>query len=282
MIYKELGKSGERIPAIGLGSWKLGVNQEQEIEALKAGIEAGARYIDTAEIYGTEPLVGKAIEEEGKVFLATKVWKTNLHYDDVIKACDRSLKALNVKVIDLYQIHWPNPSIPIKETMKAMEKLVDDGKIRYIGVSNFSKDRVIEAQNALSKYDIVSDQVEYSLLVRDPEKELLKFCQDNDITLIAYSPLGHGELFNDKNRKLIDELSKIGSRYNKTVAQVALNWLIKKKNVVTIPKGSIKTHVLEDVGAADFMLSDEDEKLIDDISKNFRKETIASQYGISV
>lgn len=282
MITKTLGKTDTKIPAIGIGSWQLGVNPEQEIEAIKAGIDAGAKYIDTAEVYNTEQLVGKAISGRKDVFIATKVWSTHLQYDEVIRACDRSLKNLGVKTVDLYQIHWPNPSISISETMKAMEKLVEDGKIRYIGVSNFPKNLLVEAQNSLSKYDIVSDQVEYSLLVRDPEKELLPFCQENKVTLIAYSPLGHGELFDPKNKELLQSLERIGEKYNKTAVQVSLNWLIKKENVVTIPKASTKEHMLENTSSADFMLSAEDEAKISEIAEKFHKQTTASKFGVKI
>lgn len=172
MELKELGGSGEKIPAIGIGTWKMGVDRKAEVAALGAGIAAGSRFVDTAEIYGTEHIVAEALRGKSGVFVATKVWPNHLHYDDVIKACDRSLAQLGVKSIDLYQIHWPNYKVPIEETMAAMEKLVDDGKIRHIGVSNFSAKEMQEARAAMKRYDIVSNQVEFSILVRDAEKSL--------------------------------------------------------------------------------------------------------------
>jgi diketogulonate reductase-like aldo/keto reductase len=273
--YKELGKTGEKIPALGLGTWGIGgfsypdySNDELAIEIIRFAVEVGMNFIDTAEMYGaghSEELVGEAIKGiREKVFIATKVLPTNFRYEDVIKACERSLRRLKTSYIDLYQLHWPNPSIPIKETMRAMEKLVNEGKIRYIGISNFSVEETIEAMNALSKYEIVSNQVEYSLLVRDIEKDLLDFCRKNKITVIAYSPLARGDLLKGKYYEF---LSKIGKKYNKTAAQVALNWLIIKENVVAIPKAFSKTKIVENMGAYGWKLSDEDLKTIDEFFK---------------
>jgi diketogulonate reductase-like aldo/keto reductase len=273
--YKELGKTGEKIPALGLGTWGIGgfsypdySNDELAIEIIRFAVEIGMNFIDTAEMYGaghSEELVGEAIKGiREKVFIATKVLPTNFRYEDVIKACERSLRRLKTSYIDLYQLHWPNPSIPIKETMRAMEKLVNEGKIRYIGISNFSVEETVEAMNALSKYEIVSNQVEYSLLVRDIEKDLLDFCRKNKITVIAYSPLARGELLKGKYYEF---LSKIGKKYNKTAAQVALNWLIIKENVVAIPKAFSKAKIVENMGAYGWKLSDEDLKTIDEFFK---------------
>jgi diketogulonate reductase-like aldo/keto reductase len=273
--YKELGKTGEKIPALGLGTWGIGgfsypdySNDELAIEIIRFAVEIGMNFIDTAEMYGaghSEELVGEAIKGiRDKVFIATKVLPTNFRYEDVIKACERSLRRLKTSYIDLYQLHWPNPSIPIEETMRAMERLANEGKIRYIGISNFSVEETIEAMNALSKYEIVSNQVEYSLLVRDIEKDLLDFCRKNKITVIAYSPLARGELLKGKYYEF---LSKIGKKYNKTAAQVALNWLIIKENVVAIPKAFSKAKIVENMGAYGWKLSDEDLKAIDEFFK---------------
>jgi diketogulonate reductase-like aldo/keto reductase len=273
--YKELGKTGEKIPALGLGTWGIGgfsypdySNDELAIEIIRFAVEVGMNFIDTAEMYGaghSEELVGEAIKGiRDKVFIATKVLPTNFRYEDVIKACERSLRRLKTSYIDLYQLHWPNPSVPIKETMRAMERLANEGKIRYIGISNFSVEETIEAMNALSKYEIVSNQVEYSLLVRDIEKDLLEFCRKNKITIIAYSPLARGELLKGKYYEV---LSKIGKKYNKTAAQVALNWLIIKENVTAIPKAFSKAKIVENMGAYGWKLSDEDLKTIDEFFK---------------
>jgi len=252
MKYVELGKTGEKVPAIGFGTWKLG---NEGIDAIKKSIELGANFIDTAEMYGNEAIVGRAIKG-ADAFIATKVSPHHLHYEDVIKACNTSAQLLGVKQIDLYQIHWPNPAIPIKETMKAMEKLVDEGKIRYIGVSNFSLNELEEAQSAMSKYDIVSNQVEYNIMVREIEDDLIPFCRKENITVIAYSPLARGAIF--KEKKVYRLLNELAGKYGRSIAQISLNYLIANGGVVAIPKASGIPHVEENVGAADFTISKED------------------------
>ena len=173
MDLQELGGTGERIPDVGLGTWAYTGGSEP----LRRGVELGAFLIDTAEAYRTEDAVGAAIEGiRGDVFVATKVSPSHFRRRDVHRACDESLKRLNVDVIDLYQLHWPNDRIPIAETMGAMEELVEAGKVRYIGVSNFSVQEMEEAQAALAKSRIASNQVEYSLTERSIEPDVLPYC----------------------------------------------------------------------------------------------------------
>lgn len=253
----ELGRTGEKVPVLGLGTWKLGADPEQEIEALETGFKLGM-FVDTAEMYGTEPLVGKALEGEKKVFVATKVSPDHFHHDDVIKACDRSLKGLNVKQIDLYQLHWPNTRIPIEETMGAMEELVKQGKIRYIGVSNFSVEEMKAAQAVMKRNEIVSNQVEYSILVRNIEKDVLDYCKKNKMTVIAYSPLVSGRMFNKKNENLLKLISEIGRKYGMSPAQIALAWVLSKENVVAIPRTGSKEHVIENAKSANVKLDKAD------------------------
>ena len=187
MEYRELGNTGEMVPEIGLGTWKYRGGSEP----LQKGIDLGANLIDTAEMYKTEDAVGAAIKgRRSEVFLATKVLGSNLRRDAVMRAAETSLSLLDEDILDLYQIHWSNPSIPISETMGAMEELVDQGMVRYIGVSNFSVIEMQEAQQVMTKYPIVSNQVLYNLKRRDIERELIPYCVDNHITIIAYTPLG--------------------------------------------------------------------------------------------
>lgn len=258
------------ISSIGMGTWGIGGfsapdyrYDEVAIKALRYGIELGITLIDTAEMYGaghSEEVVGMAIKGlREKVFIATKVWYTNLKYDDVLRSAEKSLKRLQIDAIDLYQVHWPNPHIPLSETMKAMEKLVLDGKVRFIGVSNFSVKLMEEARAALSKIDIVSNQVEYSLLSREVENDILPYCERESITLIAYSPLGRGNILNDPRSKILREIAK---KYNKTPAQVALNWLISKNPVVAIPKAINLSHIKENANATGWRLSNEDLELL--------------------
>ncbi|MCW6160333.1 MAG: aldo/keto reductase [Candidatus Micrarchaeales archaeon] len=271
MIFKTLGRTREKVPAIGMGTWQLDTNSET-LAALKKGLELGDNFIDTAEIYGTEKLVGEAIMRRDDIFIASKVWPSHFDYDNVIKACDASLKRLGVKCIDLYQLHWPNYTIPIEETMSAMEHLQKEGKIRHIGVSNFSVKEFQEAQACLSHSDIVSNQVEYSIIMREPEEDgVLDFCRRERVTLIAYSPFGSGALFNAKRKPFLDALAAFGNKNGLTPAQAALAWLISKEPVVAIPKASTEKHVLENIAAMDHGLKIEGIDEIERISGRFRK-----------
>ncbi len=277
MRLKELGNTKEKIPEIGIGTWKMGPNPEQEKLAIKAALKTGMRFIDTAEMYGSEWIVGDAIKGEKDIFIATKVSPNHFRHNDLINSCNNSLAELKIKQIDLYQLHWPNHSIPIQETMRAMEELVDLGKIRHIGVSNFTVSEFKAAQESMKRYEIVSNQVEYSILVRDIENELLDFCNRNKITLIAYSPFARGALFEPKNVNTLQLLERIGKSHSKTVPQVALNWLIAKRSVVAIPKASDRAHVLENAGASGWKLTKKEERELD--SLNERKRPLAGFFA---
>ena len=265
MEYRRLGKTGEEISVIGMGTWRMGSTQSskerlEQIDSLRRGIELGMNVIDTAEFYGdgrAEQLVAEAIKDRrDSVFIATKVWPNHLHHDDVLEACHRSLQRLGVRQIDLYQIHWPNPRIPIRETMSAMEKLVRDGLIKYLGVSNFSVEQTREAQDALTKSELVSNQMEYSLTQRVIERNVLPYCEKERITLIAYSPLGSGSI----PTSLIPQT--ILNEYHLTPAQVALNWVTFREGVVAIPKSAKRGHTEENAKALSVRLTEEDYKLI--------------------
>lgn len=269
MISKQLGSTGEKVPAIGIGTWKLGINPEEEVKAIRDGISHGMRLIDTAEMYHTEQIVADAIRSEKGVFVATKVSPNHFSHDDVIKACNQSLKNLGVKTIDLYQLHWPNPSIPIAQTMGAMEQLVKDGKIRHIGVSNFSVDELKEAQGVMKSNEIVSNQLEYSIFARTIEDEILPYCQKERITVIAYSPLARGELY-AKGTSAFDALSAIAKKKGRSISQIALNWLISKPNVIAIPKASSHEHMVENSNSCDFKLDGEDLEKIDSLKTDFK------------
>jgi diketogulonate reductase-like aldo/keto reductase len=258
--YKPLGNTGVQIPEIGLGTW----GYHGGVEPLRRGLDAGALFIDTAESYGdAETVVREAIAGiRDRVFLASKVSMHNLRHDDLKKAAEGSLKRLGVSHIDLYQIHQPNPEIPIAESLGAMEQLVDEGKIRYIGVSNFNLEQLKEACSLAHKHPIVANQVRYNLGDRTIEAGLLQYCQENKITVIAYSPLAR-EL-----SRLIDcdpngVLSQIAKETGRSIAQIAINWCLCKNGVVAIPKGSSVEHVLENCAASGWRLSDEHLALLD-------------------
>jgi diketogulonate reductase-like aldo/keto reductase len=256
-----------------MGTWGMGggmrpdpSRDSEAIEALRLGLDLGMTLVDTAEMYGaghSEEVVSKALEGWRKpVFVASKVSPSHFAHDDLLRSARKSLERLGMKRMDLYQLHWPNSRIPISETMKAMEKLVRDGLVRYIGVSNFSVDQMKEAQAALSKEEIVSNQVEYSLVDRAVEEEILPYCEREKITLIAYSPLGQGRIGRGRGGpfKVIDE---VAARLGKTRSQVALNWLLQHESVIVIPKASDKKHVTENAEASGWKLSDRDFQEID-------------------
>ena len=260
MEYKELADTGVRLPEIGLGTWEY----EGGVEPLRRGIALGASLLDTAEVYGTEHIVGEAIKDiRDRVFVATKVSPSHFKRADLLMAADKSLQRLRTGHIDLYQLHWPNYALPIEETIAAMEELVDMGKVRFIGVCNFSVADLKRAQGALTKYRIVSNQVSYSLVNRSIEEVgLLRYCQMNRITVIAYSPLARG-MHNIKRKDRIGILARVMAMAGKTEAQVALNWCISKDGVIAIPKATSINHVIENCNASGWRLSADQIRLVE-------------------
>jgi diketogulonate reductase-like aldo/keto reductase len=211
--------------------------------------------VDTAEIYGSEPLVAEAIAQvkREEVFLATKVWPFHLHRDSLIRALEKSLGRLKTSYVDLYQVHWPSGRVPISETMGAMEEMVRAGKVRYVGVSNFNLKQTEAANSALPKSQLAAVQLDYSLIHREVENEILPYCQANGIALLAYFPLGHGKLVSDSR------IVSLASKYGKTNSQVALRWLAQKRGVFPIPRASSAVHVQENAGGGGWELTHEDE-----------------------
>ncbi len=265
MEHRELGKTGEKVPTIGIGTWMMGNTSTKgewstQVAALQRGIELGMTLLDTAESYGdgkAERLVGEAVQgRRESVFIATKVSPSHLRYDDVLEACNRSLQRLGTKHVDLYQVHWPNSAIPIGETMKAMEVLVRGGKVRYIGVSNFSVQEMKDAQDSLSKTELVSDQVEYSATAREAERHIIPYCEKEKLTVIAYSPLSRGNIPVNAIPKTLSQ------RYQMTPAQVVLNWLTHRESVIAIPKAAHVEHIDENAKSVDRRFAPEDYMLL--------------------
>lgn len=259
MYAEELGQTGVLIAEVGLGTW----NYHAGPGPLRRGLDAGALFIDTAESYGTEPVVREAMEGlRDRVFLATKVSPQNFRPADFRNSVDSSLQRLGTDVIDLLQLHEPNPSIPIEETMGEMADLIEAGKIRFAGVSNFSVVQLQDAQKALGRYPIVSNQVRYNLIDRTIEKDLLPYCQANHVTVIAYCPLARGlnRIRDCDPNGVIDELAQMTGR---SPAQIVLNWCLCKEGVVAIPKGNSEEHILDNCGAAGWRLSAEEIALLD-------------------
>jgi len=244
-----------------MGTWRIGTYASQneraeQLNAIRKGIELGINLIDTAEIYGngrSEELVGEAIKGmRDSAFIATKVASGHLRHDDVIAACESSLRHLGIRQIDLYQVHWPNPSVPIAETMGAMEELARSGRIRHIGVSNFSVRQTSEAKEALGDFDIVSNQVEYSLAERRVEEDILPYCKKQHLTLIAYSPLARGAI----PQAAVPE--NILEKYKMTPAQAMLNWVTREPEVVAIPKAGTVAHMEENAKAVSLRMTREE------------------------
>ena len=251
MEYRELGRTGERVSTIGMGTWRFGSYQSAEERAsqadvLRRGVELGINHVDTAEMYAggrSEEVVGEAARGlRSNMFIASKVAPGHLRHDDVIRACRASLQRLGTTYIDLYQVHWPDRRVPIKETMSAMEELVKLGAVRYIGVSNFSVAETEDARAALKANELVSNQVEYSLINRFAEEEILPYCEREKLTLIAYSPLARGNIAGSIP-------SRILGKYEMTPAQVMLNWVTRSDHVVAIPKAADVSHLQENAGS---------------------------------
>jgi diketogulonate reductase-like aldo/keto reductase len=234
-----------------MGTWRIGAfsspdERASQVAAIEKGIELGINLVDTAEMYASgrsEEVVRDAVKHIRKdVFLATKVSPGNLRHDDVIEACKGSLRRLGTSYVDLYQVHWPNPSIPIRETMSAMEQLVREGLVRYIGISNFNISETDEARAALPKSEIVSNQVEYSLTNRYVEPEILPYCVREKMTLIAYSPLARGNIPDSIPKAILQ-------KYKMTPAQAMLNWVTRDEQVVAIPKATNPVHLEENASS---------------------------------
>ena len=272
MERKPLGSSGVMVPEIGLGTWRYAGGPEP----LRRGVQLGANLIDTAEMYRTEDAVGAAIAGiRDQVFVATKVLGSNLRYDAVLQAADRSLRLLAVDKIDLYQIHWPNPRVPIAETMRAMARLVDDGLVDYVGVSNFSVEDLAQAQAAMPHHPIVSNQILYNLRRRRAERDVIPYCRQHNIAVIAYSPLHEGALVGsgrgaaagvrralglNRDRQV---LADIADETGKTAAQVALNWVADQPGVIAIPKSNSVARTEENCAASGWSLAPEQRRRLD-------------------
>ena len=264
MENRELGRTREKVSVVGMGTWEIGDAQNEgralEIQALRRGVELGMTMIDTAEIYGygnAEKLVGQAIKGiRDEVFIITKVSPEHLGYDDVLSSCEGSIRRLGIEHIDLYLLHWPSHKVPIEETMKAMEELVSHGKIRYIGVSNFSVAQMSKAREALPRSEIVCNEVRYNLTHRSIESELLPFCEKEKLTIVAYSPLDTGKIPNSKIPRALHD------KYGMTSAQLMLNWVTYREAVVAIPKASNMKHVEEDAAALSARISGDDYKAL--------------------
>ncbi|MBI2870519.1 MAG: aldo/keto reductase [Candidatus Omnitrophica bacterium] len=263
MLTKPLGKTSIRIPLIvqGMGdlSWDSQGALDGYVSLLRRGIEHGLNCIDTAETYGqgvSEEIVGKAIRGmRDKVLIATKFSAEHSSFRDVLKAAEGSLKRLGTDRIDLYQVHWSNPTVPIAETMGALKRLADTGKVRCVGVCNYTLKELKEAQEALGEERIASFQGEYNLFERTIKSAgFLRHLEEGGITMMAYSPLANAH-FSAMESGQLNVLRSIAEKHSKTVTQVILRWIVSEPSVVAIVRTSCEAHLLENARSADFELT---------------------------
>src|ERR1043166_1556284 len=257
--------NGTRVPALGQGTWRMGEKKsarDEEIAALRLGIDLGMTLIDTAEMYGdggAEEVVGDAIAgQRERVFVVTKAYPHNASRTKLPKACERSLKRLRTDIVDLYLLHWREKSPPLEETVEAFEKLRSAGKIHSWGLSNFDIADMEELFSIENGSNCAANQVLYNLNHREIEFSLLPFLQQQSTTnhqplVMAYAPVGHG-------RGLLSNttLKQIAKRHDATPAQIALAWLLRQPNMIAIPKAATLEHVRENARAVEIEMSEED------------------------
>jgi diketogulonate reductase-like aldo/keto reductase len=262
-MRKTMLPSGEAVPILGQGTWFMGDNPRQrndEIASLQLGLDLGMTLIDTAEMYGdgaAEELVGEAIGDRREdVFLVSKVLPSNATRRGTIAACERSLARLKTDWLDLYLLHWRGGT-PLAETLAAFEELVRTGKIRHWGVSNFDAGDMKELVRLRGGSSAATNQVLYNLTRRGIEHDLLPWCQEHGMPVMAYSPIEQGRLLGHR------ALQEVTKRRAATPAQVSLAWVLRQDRVIAIPKAGTATHVRENRGALDIELMAEDIKALD-------------------
>ena len=259
MQYKEI--KGEKVPSIGLGTWRL--SGGGCADAVGGALSLGYRHIDTAQMYGNEDQVGRGISGSGvdreDIFLVTKLSTGNFTHDKVLGSGRDSLKKLGTDYVDLLLMHWPNPSVPLEETLGAMRELQEEGSVRHIGVSNFPVQMVEEATQYT---EIFCNQVEYH--PRNLQEDLTEQARELDYLLTAYSPVAKGRLRNDAT------LEEIGAPHGKTPSQVALRWLVQQEKVCAIPKAQSREHQESNLNIFDFELSEEEMGRISDLGRQAR------------
>lgn len=250
--------SGQAIPILGMGTWQMGEDardRQSEIKALRHGLDLGLSLIDTAEMYGeggAEEVIAEAIANcRSDVFLVSKVYPHNASKGGVIAACERSLERLKTDYLDVYLLHWRG-SVPLAETLEAFQTLQQSGKIRSYGVSNFDVADMQEGISLRNGGGIVTNQVLYNLMRRGVELNLLPWCRQQGIPIMAYSPIEQGRLLNNKTLKAIAQKRGVST------AQVAIAWLLHQDNVIVIPKSSDIDHVEQNRAALDLDLSAEE------------------------
>lgn len=275
-------KTGFEMPVYGLGTWQMGGRKEHDlsnddeadIKGIKGALDAGITHIDTAEVYAdgySEILISRAIEgyDRSKIFLVSKVQEKNMSYEGILNSCKKSLKRLKTDYLDLYLLHRFASGFPLKDSIRALDKLIEDGLVRNIGVCNFNKEHLAEAQG-YTKNKIVCNQVHYNLEFREPEATgLLEYCQTSDVFLSAWRPVGKGNLLGS----ITPVVKEMCDKYKKTPAQIALNWLISQPNVITLSKTRHVDHLNENLGAIGWEMDKSD---IERLRKEYPNQQIIS------
>lgn len=274
MFTRELGRTGEQVAVIGQGLTRTGgwdsaseVNDQNRVRVLRRGIELGMTLIDTAELYGGghgEEVAARAIAGiRGSIFLTGKFNPGNASRDDLMLAAERSLKRLKTDHFDLYQVHWPNPAISHEETLRAMQELVTQGKVRNIGVCNFTRNQLIDARANTPDVVISSVQSEYNIYQRHVEREMLPYCITEGITLLAYSPLDSGlDHFGDPR---MEKLESIAANYDASVQQLILRWILANEQVVVLVKTATIPHLESNARSVEIDISESDLLVIDQL-----------------
>jgi len=239
--------TSEKVPSLGLGTWRL--SGEECVWAVERALALGYRHLDSAQMYANEGEVGRGIRNSSvdreEIFLVTKLRTSSFSHDNVVHSTRGSLKKLQTEYVDLLLMHWPNPSVPLGETLGAMRELQEEGSVKHVGVSNFPPPMVEEATEHAT---VFCNQIEYHPY--RAQDELLGQAKEMDYLLTAYSPVAKGRVVNDKT------LQEIGEAHGKTPAQVALRWLIQQEKVAAIPKAASEVHLRGNFDIFDFELSD--------------------------
>ncbi|MBV8372908.1 MAG: aldo/keto reductase, partial [Candidatus Eremiobacteraeota bacterium] len=255
MRFKPFATTGVEVAVIGQGTWDIperGARAEEAKRALRLGIERGMTHLDTAEMYGAgraEELLGEAIAgiARASLFVASKVLPGNAHYRGTLTAAERSLKRLQLDYLDLFMLHWPGEH-PLEDTMRALEQLVRDGKTRFVGVSNFDADEMLEAASYLRSVPLACNQVLYHLKERGAEHRVIPVARERGIAIVAYTPFGRGK-FPRAQSENPSVLEGVARKHAATPRQVILAFLTRESNVFTIPKSAHVEHTQENAGA---------------------------------
>ncbi|WP_336326917.1 aldo/keto reductase [Halovenus sp. HT40] len=241
-------QAGVEVPKVGVGTWQM--EPEVAYESVSMALDVGYRHVDTAQLYENETAVGRAITESdvdrSEIFLTTKVDPTNRSVEDIVESARESVDLLGVEQVDLLLIHWPHPLADLPDVIDGLNECVRQDLTRFIGVSNFGVDRLKRAQE-LSDVPIFTNQVLFHPWW--PQRELLSYCQDSDVTLTGYSPLANGGAIDD------DLLADIGRSYGKSGPQVSIRWATQHENVITIPMSTSRAHLADNIDIFDFKLT---------------------------